>query len=166
MFNSIDEKQKKMRDVIEEIKTCMFTTTDEQCTVFSRPMFTVKIDNEYRLWFFVNEQSEKMQDITDGSQVTLVYAHPGKNTYMNVYGTCRLEHDKNKMKELWTPAFKSWFPEGIDQPSVCLLQVSIQEAHYWDNSSSDMICLYKADTSENYPVEEETEVLSPSGSNW
>src|SRR5687768_15596099 len=138
MFETKEDAQKKIKEVIEEIKTCMFTTTDEDCNVFSRPMFTVKIDNEYNLWYFTNEFSEKTKNLTPGKQVTLVFSHPGKNSYMNVYGTCEVVHDINKMKELWQPALKAWFPEGTDDPTVCLLKVTINEAFYWDNSSNDM----------------------------
>lgn len=161
-----EEGQKKIKDLVEDIKTCMFTTTDEECNVFSRPMFTVKVDNEGHLWYFTNEFSERTRDIAAGKQVTLVFSHPGKNSYMNVYGNCELVHDKNKMKDLWQPALKAWFPEGIEDPSVCLLKVVIDEAFYWDNSSNDMICLYKSDTHNPYQTSVETHSFIPQTSNW
>jgi len=71
MFEKNEEGKKRLKDVIEDIKTCMFTTTDENCTVFSRPMFTVKIDNECHLWYFTNEYSDKTKDIAQGKQITL-----------------------------------------------------------------------------------------------
>jgi general stress protein 26 len=166
MFETTDEGKKKIKDLIEDIKTCMFTTTDEECMVFSRPMFTVKIDNECHLWYFTNEFSEKIKDIAPGKQVTLVFSHPGKNSYMNVYGSCELVHDKTKMKELWQPALKAWFPQGIDDPSVCLLKVVIDEAYYWDNSSNEMICLYKNESHKPYQTAVEPELFIPQTSNW
>lgn len=166
MFETKEEAEKKLKEVIEDIKTCMFTTTDEDCNVFSRPMFTVKIDNECCLWYFTSEFSEKMKDIQHDKQVTLVFSHPGKNSYMNIYGSCELLHDKNKMKELWQPALKSFFPQGIDDPDVCLLKVKIDEASYWDNSTNDMICLYKSESHNAYQTAEEKESFIPQTSHW
>ena len=166
MFTTKEDGQKKLKDLVEDIKTCMFTTTDENCNVFSRPMFTVKIDNEYHLWFFTNEYSDKMQDISPNKQVTLVYSHPGKNAYMNIYGTCALMHDQNKMKELWNPALKAWFPQGVEDPSVCLLKITIDEASYWDNSTNDMISLYKNESHMSYQTVEEEAVFSTHTSHW
>lgn len=161
-----DEGKKKLKDLVEDIKTCMFTTTDENCTVFSRPMFTVKIDNEYALWFFMHEGSDKSKDVLPGKEVTLVYSHPGKNAYMNVHGHCTISYDREKMKELWNPALKAWFPEGIDSPSVCLIKVEISEAIYWDNSSNDMVCLHKNESQNEYQEEVEEKDFIPQTSHW
>lgn len=166
MFQTNEEGQKKLKDVVEDIKTCMFTTTDEQCNVFSRPMFTVKVDNESCLWFFTNEHSGKIGEIVPDKQVTLVYAHPGKNSYMNVYGTCTLVHDKGKMKELWNPALKAWFPQGVEDPDVCLIKVCVDEASYWDNSTNDMISVYKSGTHIAYQNQLEEQLFIPQTSNW
>jgi general stress protein 26 len=166
MFHTKEEGEKKLTELVEDIKTCMFTTTDEDCNVFSRPMFTVKIDNECCLWYFANELSEKVKDLEQGKQATLVFSHPGKNSYMNIYGNCTLIHDKNKMKELWQPALRSFFPEGIDDPSVCLLKVNIDEAFYWDNSSNDMILLYKNESHKPYQTDAEEELFIPQTSHW
>lgn len=166
-MNSMNEDgKKKLKEVVEDIKTCMFTTTDEVCNVFSRPMFTVKIDNEQYLWFFANEQSERMKDVAPDKQVTLVYSHPGKNAYMNVYGHCSRVYDKNKMKELWIPALKAWFPAGVEDETICLLQVKIDEAFYWDNSSNDMICVYKNETHNTYQTVSEAGRFIPQVSHW
>ncbi len=161
-----EEGQKKLKELVEEIKTCMFTSTDEDCNVFSRPMFTVKADNECCLWFFVDETSQKMKDIEEGKEVSLVFSHPGKNSYMNVYGKCGLIHDKNKMKELWQPALKAWFPGGIEGPEIFLLKVTIDEAFYWDNSSNDMISLYKNRTHNTYQTITKEQAFIPQTSNW
>lgn len=166
MFTTKEEGQKKLKDVIEDIKTCMFTTTDELCNVFSRPMFTVKVDNECQLWFFTNEHSDKVQDISPEKQVTLVYAHPGKNAYMNVYGSCKRIQDQEKMKELWNPTLKAWFPQGVEDPSVCLLKITVNEASYWDNSTNDMISLYKNESHMSYQTVEEEAVFNTHTSHW
>lgn len=166
MADMNEQAGKKIKDLVGDIKTCMFTTTNEECSVYSRPMFTVKVDNECQLWYFTKGFSEKVKDIAMGKSVTLVFSHPGKNSYMNIYGNCELVHDKNKMKELWQPAFKAWFPEGTDDPGICLLKVVINEAFYWDNSSNDMICLYKNESHKPYQTTLKEHIFIPQTSHW
>jgi general stress protein 26 len=166
MFTTNEDGKKKLREIIDEVKTCMFTTTDEECNVVSRPMLTIKMDNELNLWFFSNEDSERIAEIAPDKQVTLVYSHPGKNTYMNLYGTCTIVQDKEKMKDLWTPALRSWFQNGIDDPALCLIQVTVDEALYWDNASNEMIPLVQAESHNTYQTLETADVFNPQTSNW
>ncbi len=166
MFTTNENGKKKLREIIDDVKTCMFTTTDENCNVFSRPMLTIKIDNELNLWFFSNENSEKISDLAENKHATLVYSHPGKNTYMNIYGTCTVVSDREKMKDLWTPALKSWFQDGVEDPNLCLVQVNVDEAVYWDNSSNEMIPLVKAESHNAYQTAEQVEPFIPQVSNW
>lgn len=166
MFMTNEDGKKKFREIIEDVKTCMFTTTDEECHVFSRPMLTIKVDNELKLWFFSNEDPGKIKELSHNKQVTLVYSHPGKNTYMNIYGSCTISRDEEKMKELWTPALRSWFQQGIEDPSLCLVQVSVDEAAYWNNVSNEMIPLVKTDTHNAYQTTGEEVIFNPQSSNW
>ncbi len=166
MFTTNDNGKKRLREIVDDIKTCMFTTTDAECNVFSRPMLTIKIDNELKLWFFSTESSANIKERTDNKQATLVYSHPGKNTYMNIYGTCAVVEDRGKIKDLWTPALKSWFQQGIDDPSLCLVQVIVDKAMYWDNSTNEMIPLVKAESHNAYQTVEQADLFIPQVSNW
>jgi hypothetical protein len=37
--------------------------------------------------------------------------------------------------------YKAWFPQGLDDPDLALLQVHVNQAEYWDTSSSKMVPL-------------------------
>ena len=47
-----------------------------------------------------------------------------------------LVRDRGKIKELWKPVLKAWFPDGPDQADVALLKVNVTKAEYWDSPSS------------------------------
>jgi general stress protein 26 len=125
--------------MINEVNVCMFTTTDDKGRISSRPMGTVHIDDENNIFFFTNEYSEKIQEVSKDNAVNLIYAHPGKNIYINISGTCKIIIDKAKMKEFWNPLLKAWFPGGLDDPKLCLLKVVTEDAFYWNSSSNKMI---------------------------
>lgn len=137
------EALKKLTELVEEVKICMFATIHEDYTLQSRPMQTIEVDAEGNLWFFTNEYSDKVEDVSKENTVYLMYSHPGKNTYIHVKGKANVVRDKAKMKELWSPIVKAWFPQGLEDPALALLKVDTSEASYWDSSSSKFIVIYK-----------------------
>lgn len=132
----------KFRELVKDVNTCMFTTIDEDQQISSRPMFTSRIDDEGNVWFFTNEFSEKIREVSKDNIVNLIYSHPGKNLYANVRGTSSLIIDRKKMEELWDPGLKEWFPEGLEDPKICLIKVSTESAFYWHHSTSKMKLLF------------------------
>jgi general stress protein 26 len=138
---------RKVTDLINEVRVCMFTTIDDHGHVISRPMATVDVDKEGNVWFFSNEYSGKVTQISENNELNLIYSHPGHNTYLNIFGIGSIIIDREKMKQLWTPAIEAWFPEGIDDLRLCLLKVDTKQAWFWDNSSSKMVIFFNMLTS-------------------
>ncbi|HUR11913.1 MAG TPA: pyridoxamine 5'-phosphate oxidase family protein [Flavitalea sp.] len=137
------EAIEKFRQLIEDVNVCMFTTQDDSHQIFSRPMSTVEVDDDGNAWFFTNEFSEKINELSKDNSVYLIYSHPGKNVYVTVKGTCSIILDKKKIEELWNPLLKAWFPAGTDDPKLCLVKVVTEDAHYWNSNSSKMIVYFK-----------------------
>ena len=133
----------KFKELVDEVSICMFTTLDDEANLSSRPMITSSVDEEGNVWFFTNEFSEKISELSKDNLVHLIYSHPVKNIYVDVKGTCSVLIDKMKMKELWTSKLETWFPEGIDDPRLCLVKVSTETAHFWNHSSSKMGLLFQ-----------------------
>ncbi|HEY0680140.1 MAG TPA: pyridoxamine 5'-phosphate oxidase family protein [Chitinophagaceae bacterium] len=133
-----EEAVAKFKQLVGEVNTCMFTTIDDNLQLFSRPMATVKVDDEGNAWFFTNEFSEKVNAISRDNTVHLIYAHPKQNIYFTVKGSCMVVLDRARMKEMWKPSMKVWMPAGLEDPKLCLLKVITEDAHYWNSTSGKM----------------------------
>jgi general stress protein 26 len=57
-------------------------------------------------------------------------------------GRAALVRDKQKAKDLWNVFYRSWFPQGLDDPHLALLRVEVDGAEYWDSPSSAVIHAY------------------------
>jgi len=136
------EAIRKFKELVEEVNVCMFTTLDDKYVVSSRPMLTSSIDEDGNVWFFTNEFSEKITELSKDNVVHLIYSHPVKNIYVDVQGTCSLVIDREKMEALWDPKLKAWFPDGLADAKLCLVKVSTESAHFWNNSTSKMGLLF------------------------
>src|SRR5688572_8771466 len=108
----------KFKELVDEVSICMFTILDDESNLSSRPMITSSVDEEGNVWFFTNEFSEKISDLSKDNLVHLIYSHPVKNIYVDVKGSCSVVIDKTKMKDLWSSKLEAWFPEGLDDPRL------------------------------------------------
>ena len=136
-----DEAIQKLGKMIEGIKIAMLATIDEDGSLRSRPMMTQETEFDGELWFFTRASAPKVDEIEHDHHVNVSYAAPDDNRYVSVSGMARLVRDRAKIEELWNPAYKAWFPDGLDDPDLALLQVSVDHAEYWDSPSSTMVHL-------------------------
>jgi general stress protein 26 len=126
------EQIEKLRELIKDIDIAMLTTVDDDGSLRSRPMGTQEAEFDGDLWFFTSADTAKVDEIEREHQVNVSYAEPSKNRYVSVSGMARLLNDRAKMKELWSPIYKAYFPEGLDDPKLRLLKIQVHKAEYWD----------------------------------
>ncbi len=136
---SHSEQVEKLRKLIKGIEIAMFTTAMPDGSLRSRPMATQKAEFDGDLWFFCDADSAKVHEVERDRHVNLGYADPSGNRYVSVSGLANVVRDKAKVKELWTPDVKAWFPNGPDDLNIALLKVSVQGAEYWDAPSNTMV---------------------------
>jgi len=141
---TLDQKTaERFKELIDDITFAMLTTAAPDGSLRSRPMASLKTDSfEGDLWFFTDDDSPKVDEITREHHVCVSFASPAKQKYVSVSGLATLVQDKARMKELWTPAAKAWFPRGVDDPHLGLLRVRVQSIEYWDSPSSKVVQLY------------------------
>ncbi len=136
------EQLEKFKELVNEIDTCMMVTKTAEGKLAARPMSNAKVDDDGSIWFFTNEFSGKVEEISHKNEIFLTYASPSKNSYLSFNAIASLNDDKEKIKALWSPAMKAWFPNGVDDPKILLIKADPQEAEYWDGSSNKITVLF------------------------
>lgn len=133
----------QLSNLIREIQVAMMTTVGENNELHSRPMMAQEVDENGSLWFFTSSETGKVQSIQNDQRVNLAYASPRDSKFVSVGGTATVVKDTAKAKELWTPAMKAWFPEGVTESDLVLIQVKIDSAEFWDAPAGKMVKLMK-----------------------
>lgn len=137
-----DESLKKFKKLVHDINVCMFITNSEKKD-HTRPMATIEIEDNGTLWFFTDIRSIKVEEVSNSQTVHLVYAHPGKESYLDLWGHAAVITEKPIIKDKWSPIVKAWFPNGVDDPNIALLKVQPTNAYYWDAETGKMISFLK-----------------------
>lgn len=138
-MQNTSEQLEKFKKLVNDVRFAMLITKAVNAKPKARPMATADVDDDGCIWFFTNEYSGKVDEIAENNEVYLSYASPSHNCYLFISGKAELNDDRNKMKELWKPAYKAWFSEGLDDPKLFLLKVYPEAAEYWDSPSGKLV---------------------------
>jgi general stress protein 26 len=142
-----EEAIKKFKKLVEEVRICMFITNNRNDEhEHTRPMANVAVDDDGSLWFFTDVRSIKVEEVASDRDVHLTFAHPGKNSYMDVWGKGSISTDRQLMKEKWSPVVKAYFPNGVDDPNLALLKVVPDDVYYWESETGKMMQYFKMAT--------------------
>lgn len=132
------EAIKKLKTLAKDKSTLLTTFTDPY-QIDARPMYTQGIDDDGTLWFFSKKDSNKNRQLASNSAISLMYANTGSDSYLFVEGTAKVMRDQAIIDRLWTDFAKVWFEEGKDDPSLTLIKVNPEHAHYWDTQHGKII---------------------------
>ena len=131
----------KVQRIAKEVRTCMFVTLRDD-KIQSRPMATAAVDDDGTVWFFTDKNSDKVEELRGDEPVHLAYSDPDDNVYLTLSGRARVSTDRAKMEELMNPMVKSWYPEGVDSPRICLLKFTPQDGELWESTESSVVQFY------------------------
>ena len=130
----------RLAALVRQMRIGMLTTIEPDGSLRSRPLETVEVDPEGRLWFFTDAHSPKSKRAQAGDhQVSLSYADPRDEDFASISGTARVVRDEPKMRGLWRSGLERWFPRGLEDPDLALLEVRIDKAEYWDEPRQENV---------------------------
>ena len=145
MEGSNKEDFARLRAIVEETRIAMMTTIDDDGTLRSRPLQTLRCADDGVLWFFTSASSPKVDEARAGGwQVNLSYANTAKHDFVSISGRAQLLRDRKMMEALWSKWVEVFFPKGIDDPDLALLRVDIEKAEYWDAPNTAVGRLFAA----------------------
>jgi len=132
-----DERLNRLYELIEDIEIAMMTTRRPDGSLVSRPMATQRRSSGAHLWFVAREDSRKIGEIARDPNINLSYYKERTREWISVSGAARICRDRAKIRELYEPAWKAWFPNegglrdgGPEDPRMILIGVEARSAQY------------------------------------
>jgi general stress protein 26 len=126
----------KARELLPSFRTAMFVTRSvDGNQLHMRPMGLQGDLSVFggTLWFFADNRSQKIREIQRDPNVSLVFQSDQDSLYVQLRGTAAIVSDPAKMRELFTPMVKTWFPDGLDDPNITLIRVDAIGGSFWES---------------------------------
>jgi general stress protein 26 len=126
----------RLAELIGDIDVAMLAAQSRTGDLESRPMTLIQMDAGGALWFFTRRDSP----IFDcHGPVNLAFIDHARARYVSVCGEAAQIDDRGRLRDLWTPLARPWFPQGPESPDLTLLRVLPHTADIWDAPSSRML---------------------------
>ncbi|HUQ91780.1 MAG TPA: pyridoxamine 5'-phosphate oxidase family protein, partial [Bryobacteraceae bacterium] len=129
-----DDARTKVRQLLKHFRSAMMITGSNG-SLHSRPMGLQGDSDEFDgvLWFFTDRDCRKVVEIIKNPSVSLLFQSDSDSAYMHLFGTAAVVDDRAKMKELYTPLLRTWFPKGLDDPRMTLIRFEADRGDFWDS---------------------------------
>ena len=144
---AIDEKESltggealtKIGELLKDLPIAFLVTVDG-ADIAARPIGVVGEHGAFdgSLWFITDQRSRKVQAIQQGATTFLLFQNDREGSYLHLAGHAAVIEDPEKLRALYTPVQRTWFPDGVDDPHITLLRFDATTASYWDGHASGL----------------------------
>lgn len=134
------EAVKKIKEISEKAKICMFCTNLENFPINTRPMSLQETDETGNLWFISSDTSNKNFEIKDDKRVQLIFMNNSDSEYLSVFGEASIYKDRSTIEEKWSAMANAWF-DGKDDPTVTIIRVEPKDSYYWDTKAGKLVSM-------------------------
>jgi general stress protein 26 len=131
-----DDAIAKVRKLLPNFRAAFFATGLSRRThPHARPLALQGDPSVFggTLWFFADHRSPKIHELSADPTVSLFFQNDGDSCYMQLDGSAAVVQDRPKMRELYTPTLKTWFPDGLDDPNLTLIRFDAVAGSYWES---------------------------------
>lgn len=134
MTDEQTENLAKFHSLLGEFDNAMLVSTDERGQPHGRPMRIAAQSGAQTddLWFVTSSTAGKIEEVRNEPRVAVVMADDKR--FLSVSGHASVVLDQAKIEELWSDAWKIWFPNGPKSRDIALIQVRPLRGEYWDQS--------------------------------
>lgn len=127
-----DDPREHLLELLGDFEESMLVTRNAHGQLEGRPMSVAEVGAVGDLWYCAGLDSGKAAQIEADPEVAVIMQ--GKAKYLSVSGRARISRDRAQIERLWQESWKLWFPDGKDDPNICLIAVTPNEGQWWDNS--------------------------------
>ena len=103
----------------------MVTTVAVDGALRSRPLLLESLEPDGSLIFLTHLSSQKVAELAHDARVNVAFVGDRGDRYVSVSGAGSTTHDPVRMRALWNPTYRAWFPNGPDDPDTAIMTVSI-----------------------------------------
>ncbi len=130
--DSTMDAREHLFELTKHFKAAMLISHQQDGSLHARPMAVAELKPDADAYFSTSIESPKIAEIEADPRVLITFQ--GRNEFASIEGTATVVRDRALIDRLWAEDWRLWFPEGKNDPNLCILKVSAQRGEYWDTS--------------------------------
>lgn len=123
-----------MADLMKGFDTGMLVTHTPDGGLRARPMAIAEVRDDGDVYFATNLDSPKVKELDTDNRVNVTLQ--ADRRFVSLSGRVRVLRDRGLINRLWSEAWRVWFPEGKEDPSLCILAVRTETGEFWDQTGA------------------------------
>lgn len=131
------EERDHLYKLLSKFDNAMLITHGAAGRLNARPMAIAHLSPGADAFFVTSLQSHKVAEIEADPRVLVTFQ--GGGAYASIAGAARIVHDRRLIDSYWTDAWSIWFPEGKNDPDICVIAVLADEGEYWDRAGVEAV---------------------------
>jgi general stress protein 26 len=127
-------EERHLREIVDSFSTGMLVTHAPDGGMHARPLALARDPQDRgsgRTYFATSIESPKVSEIAADPNV--VVAFQGEARWAVIYGAAEIVRDRELIDRLWSEEWRVFFPDGRDDPSLCILAITPTAGEYWDD---------------------------------
>lgn len=140
----------KFYEMVSDLEIAMMTTRRDDGHLVSRAMANQKRASGADLWFVATDGSPKLREIEGDPHINLAYYKDRTREWISVAGLATVSRDRGRIRELYAPDWKAWFPDEGDprhgtpeDPRMVLIGVDVHSAVFLEVTKPQPIVLFE-----------------------
>ncbi|MDO5625034.1 MAG: pyridoxamine 5'-phosphate oxidase family protein [Pseudomonadota bacterium] len=126
-----NEYKQTIADMVKSTRFCMMTYVAQSGNLHACPMTTQAQDDDGTIWFLGSRSSDTVEAIGHDDRVNVSFSQPGSQDFVSLNGRALLVHDEAKVDALWSDMYKTFFPQGRQDPDIQLICFAPVGGQYW-----------------------------------
>lgn len=124
--------REQFEELLRNFSTGMLVSHANDGTPHARPMAVASVEPGSDIWFATGIDSLKASELLRDPRVVVVFQGP--TTFLSISGEAQVIVNASRAAELWSEAWRPWFPDGPSDPKFALVHVRPREAEFWNLS--------------------------------
>jgi len=131
------EERDRLYRLLSKFDNAMLITHGAAGSLNARPMAIAHLSPGADAFFVTSLQSHKVAEIESDPRVLVTFQ--GGGAYASISGAARIVHDRRLIESYWKDAWSIWFPDGKNDPDICVIAVLADEGEYWDKGGVEAL---------------------------
>lgn len=124
------DAREELDRIIDRFSTAMLVTESREGQIRARPVYVADHREGGILRFLGRASDAKNEEIRRDHRAAITMQ--GGDRFLSLSGRARLSVDGRKIREAWSPSQLLWFPGGLDDDQVTLIEFMPEQGEFWN----------------------------------